>query len=75
MAERISIDVVCTDGRMFTIGSTVGSKVVDFKNLLYCITRIPAKEHRLIYRGMILEDDKTLDSYGIQYNLIIFILN
>ncbi|GJS38679.1 ubiquitin domain-containing protein DSK2b-like protein [Tanacetum coccineum] len=66
MEEMISIDVICSNGNMFSVGSSLGSKVVEFKEELAQISYIPANEFRLIYRGKTLEDDRTLASYGIQ---------
>ncbi|GJW46320.1 ubiquitin domain-containing protein DSK2a-like protein [Tanacetum coccineum] len=65
--EMIMIDIICADRNMFSVTSSVGAKVVDFKELLTQISGIPANEQRLIYRGMTLEDDdRTLDSYGLK---------
>ncbi|GKA12182.1 ubiquitin domain-containing protein DSK2a-like protein [Tanacetum coccineum] len=64
--EMIMIDMICSNGNMFSVRSSVGSKVVDFKKLLAEISRIPPNEQRLIYRGKTLEDDRTLDSYGLK---------
>lgn len=59
------VDIVCSNGDMFSVGSSVGSKVVDFKDLLAQISYIPATKQRLSHKGMILEDDQTLYRYGI----------
>ncbi|GJS71198.1 ubiquitin domain-containing protein DSK2a-like protein [Tanacetum coccineum] len=66
MGKMIMIDMICSNGNMFSVRSSVGSKVVDFKKLLAEISRIPPNEQRLIYRGKTLEDDRTLDSYGLK---------
>ncbi|GKE21996.1 ubiquitin domain-containing protein DSK2a-like protein, partial [Tanacetum coccineum] len=66
--EVNALDDVDSDAEpdMFSVRSSVGSKVVDFKELLAEIYYVPANEQRLIYRGKTLEDDRTLDSYGLK---------
>ena len=63
--EMIMIEIVCENGDIFSVASSVRSKVVDFKNLLARITSLPAKNQRLSYKGIVLEDGQTLCSYGI----------
>ncbi|PWA49126.1 ubiquitin family protein [Artemisia annua] len=49
-----------------TLNNNAVSKVVEFKDLLVRKSEIPAIKQKLIYRGIALEDDQTLDSYGLQ---------
>ncbi|GJW46803.1 ubiquitin family protein [Tanacetum coccineum] len=62
----IIIDVIYTSEKMVSIGTSLGLKVVEFKEELAQIYNIPANEFRLIYNGKTLEDDRTLASYGIK---------
>nr|GEW75615.1 short-chain dehydrogenase TIC 32, chloroplastic [Tanacetum cinerariifolium] len=66
MEEMIMIDIICSNGDMLWVRTSVGSKVVEFKDLLAQISRIPANAQSLIYRGKILKDDRSLYSYGLQ---------
>ena len=68
MMGEIDINIICSNGVMFPVTlnkNAVSSKVVEFKDLLVRISEIPAINQKLIYRGMVLEDDRTLDSYGM----------
>ncbi|PWA98145.1 hypothetical protein CTI12_AA004380 [Artemisia annua] len=64
--EEIIINIICSNKDMYSVCSSVGSKVVDFKDLLAQISCISSYKHMLIYRGMTLEDHRTLGSYGLQ---------
>lgn len=64
--EMIMIEIVCSNGDIFSVGTSVRSKVADFKNLLARFTSLPAINQRLTYKGIILEDHQTLCSYGLQ---------
>ncbi|GJT77899.1 ubiquitin domain-containing protein DSK2a-like protein [Tanacetum coccineum] len=64
--EMIMINIISSDRYMYSVRSSVRSKVGEFKDLLAQISRISSKYQRLLYRGEILKDDRTLDSYGLQ---------
>ena len=60
------INIICSNGDMLPVSlHTAASKVVEFKDLLAKIFFIPSNKQKLVYRGIPLEDDQTLDSYGI----------
>nr|GEW37935.1 hypothetical protein [Tanacetum cinerariifolium] len=63
---EINLNIRCSNGNKFSVRSSVGSSVVDFKDLLAQNCDVPANQQRLIYKGRILKDDQTLDSYGLQ---------
>lgn len=65
--EAVPINVRCSNGSKFSVRSTLGSTVADFKGVLAQNCDVPADQQRLIYKGRILKDDQTLDSYGKCY--------
>ncbi|GKE84779.1 ubiquitin domain-containing protein DSK2a-like protein [Tanacetum coccineum] len=62
---EINLNIRCSNGNKFSIRSSVRSSVVDFKDLLAQNCDVPANQQRLIYKGRILKDDQTLDSYDV----------
>ncbi|KAL8228913.1 hypothetical protein R6Q57_013813 [Mikania cordata] len=63
---EINLNIRCSNGNKFSVRSSLGSTVVVFKDLLARNCDVPANQQRLIYKGRILKDDQTLDSYGLQ---------
>ncbi|KAK1437834.1 hypothetical protein QVD17_03634 [Tagetes erecta] len=63
---EINLNIRCSNGNKFSVRATLRSTVVDFKDLLALNCDVPANQQRLIYKGRILKDDQTLDSYGLQ---------
>ncbi|OMO92019.1 hypothetical protein COLO4_17934 [Corchorus olitorius] len=68
--EGVTINIRCSNGTKFTVRSSLESTVGSFKALLAQNCDIPADQQRLIYKGRILKDDQTLQSYDK-----IFLLN
>eukprot|EP00249_Psilotum_nudum_P017662 c26431_g1_i2 orf=425-2047(+) len=60
------VHVRCTNGSKFSVEVDLGSTVEAFKVLVAEKSCIPAEQQRLIYKGRILKDDHSLDSYGLQ---------
>jgi len=66
MSEAISIQVVSTSGGpRVTVSISPDATVLEFKHELHKLTDVPLEEQRLIYRGRILKDEDTLQSYGV----------
>ncbi|KAF5764347.1 putative Ubiquitin-like domain, Heat shock chaperonin-binding, UBA-like superfamily, ubiquilin [Helianthus annuus] len=63
---EINLNIRCSNGNKFSVRSTLRSTVSAFKDLLAHNCDVPANQQRLIYKGRILKDDQTLDSYGLQ---------
>lgn len=61
-----ALNIRCSNGNKFSVRASLGSTVVAFKDLLAQNCDVPANQQRLIYKGRILKDDQTLDSYGLQ---------
>lgn len=64
--DEVILNVRCSNGSKFSVRTSLGSSVVAFKGLLAQNCDVPADQQRLIYKGRILKDDHTLDSYGLQ---------
>ncbi|KAL5789008.1 hypothetical protein ACOSP7_005957 [Xanthoceras sorbifolium] len=64
--EGVAINIRCSNGTKFTVRTSLESTVEAFKAVLAQSCEIPADQQRLIYKGRILKDDQTLQSYGLQ---------
>ncbi|TYJ40733.1 hypothetical protein E1A91_A04G161500v1 [Gossypium mustelinum] len=64
--EGVTVNIRCSNGTKFTARTNLESTVGSFKALLAENCDIPADQQRLIYKGRILKDDQTLQSYGLQ---------
>ncbi|GMJ00642.1 hypothetical protein like AT2G17200 [Hibiscus trionum] len=64
--EGVMVNVRCSNGTKFTVRTKLNSTVGVFKVVLAQNCDIPADQQRLIYKGRILKDDQTLQSYGLQ---------
>ncbi|XP_012458110.1 ubiquitin domain-containing protein DSK2a [Gossypium raimondii] len=64
--EGVTVNIRCSNGTKFTVRTNLESTVGSFKALLAQNCDIPADQQRLIYKGRILKDDQTLQSYGLQ---------
>lgn len=62
--EEINLNIRCSNGNKFSVRATLRSTVAVFKDLLAQNCDVPANQQRLIYKGRILKDDQTLDTYG-----------
>ncbi|KVH96044.1 Heat shock chaperonin-binding [Cynara cardunculus var. scolymus] len=63
---EIALNIRCSNGNKFSVRTSLRSTVVAFKDVLAQNCDVPANQQRLIYKGRILKDDQTLDSYGLQ---------
>ncbi|KAL8142566.1 hypothetical protein V2J09_015598 [Rumex salicifolius] len=64
--ELATVNVRCSNGSKFAVQTALDSTVGMFKSLLAQKCDVPADQQRLIYKGRILKDDQTLESYGLQ---------
>ncbi|GMP26954.1 hypothetical protein CsSME_00003170 [Camellia sinensis var. sinensis] len=62
----VTIHIRCSNGSKFSVQITLVSTVGSFKSVLAHNCDIPAEHQRLIYKGRILKDDQTLQSYGLE---------
>lgn len=63
-SEGPNINIRCSNGSKFSIQIGLDSTVRLFKDMIAQKCEIPAEQQRLIYKGRILKDDQTLQSYG-----------
>ena len=61
----VTVHVRCSNGSKFSVQISLESTVRAFKAVLSQNCDIPAEQQRLIYKGRILKEDQTLESYGI----------
>ncbi|KAL9328292.1 hypothetical protein ACSQ67_003295 [Phaseolus vulgaris] len=61
----VNINIRCSNGSKFSVQISLDSLVRSFKDVVARNCDIPADQQRLIYKGRILKDDQTLQSYGI----------
>ncbi|PQQ04441.1 ubiquitin domain-containing protein DSK2a isoform X2 [Prunus yedoensis var. nudiflora] len=63
---KVNVNVRCSNGSKFTVQISLESTVGSFKEVLSPKCDIPAEQQRLIYKGRILKDDQTVQSYGLE---------
>ncbi|PSS29956.1 Ubiquitin domain-containing protein [Actinidia chinensis var. chinensis] len=62
----VPVHIRCSNGSKFSVQISLDSAVGSFKSVLAENSDIPADQQRLIYKGRILKDDQTLESYGLE---------
>ncbi|XP_057492530.1 ubiquitin domain-containing protein DSK2b-like isoform X2 [Actinidia eriantha] len=62
----VPVHIRCSNGSKFSVQISLDSTVGSFKSVLAENSDIPADQQRLIYKGRILKDDQTLESYGLE---------
>lgn len=65
--DGIIVHIRCSNGSKFSVRTSLESTVGAFKGLLAQNCDVPSDQQRLIYKGRILKDDQTLDSYGSSF--------
>lgn len=59
-----TVHVRCSNGNKFSLEVDLSITVRALKVMLAERSEIPADQQRLIYKGRVLKDDNSLDSYG-----------
>lgn len=62
----VTVNVRCSNGSKFSVQVKLDETVGSFKVVLAQNCDVPAEQQRLIYKGRILKDDQTLESYGLE---------
>ncbi|BBM99682.1 ubiquilin [Marchantia polymorpha subsp. ruderalis] len=63
-----TVHVRCSNGNKFSLEVDLSITVRALKVMLAERSEIPADQQRLIYKGRVLKDDNSLDSYGLQHD-------
>ncbi|KAL6011933.1 Ubiquitin domain-containing protein DSK2a [Asimina triloba] len=61
----VTVHVRCSNGSKFSVQTGLDITVGAFKVVLAGNCEVPAEQQRLIYKGRILKDEQTLESYVI----------
>ncbi|CAK7355529.1 unnamed protein product [Dovyalis caffra] len=64
--DGVNVNIRCSNGSKFTVKISLSSTVDSFKQLIANQCDVPSNQQRLIYKGRILKDDQTLQSYGLE---------
>jgi ubiquilin len=64
--DGVKINIRCSNGSKFSVQISLDSTVGSFKDVVAQNCDISADQQRLIYKGRILKDDQTLQSYGLE---------
>ncbi|GKV44189.1 hypothetical protein SLEP1_g51393 [Rubroshorea leprosula] len=64
--DAVTVNIRCSSGSKFSVKISLDSSVESFKAVLAQNCDVPASQQRLIYKGRILKDDQTLQSYGLE---------
>ncbi|KAL8158858.1 hypothetical protein V2J09_000395 [Rumex salicifolius] len=64
--ELATVHIRCSNGSKFSVQTALDSTVGSFKVLLAQNCDLSTDQQRLIYKGRILKDDQSLESYGLQ---------
>lgn len=60
------INIKCTNGDKFVVDAELEQTVADLKSQIEGQITVPSDQQRLIYKGHVLQDGRTLSSYSIE---------
>nr|XP_018684704.1 PREDICTED: ubiquitin domain-containing protein DSK2a isoform X5 [Musa acuminata subsp. malaccensis] len=63
-SDTVTLQVRCSNGSRFSVEAAIDSTVGTLKAALVEKCDVPAEQQRLIYKGRILKDEQTLQSYA-----------
>ncbi|KAF6157802.1 hypothetical protein GIB67_038270 [Kingdonia uniflora] len=66
VSNGVTINIRFSNSSKFAVKVNLDFTVEAFKAVLAENCEVPAEQQRLIYKGRILKDDQTLESYGLQ---------
>nr|XP_009408183.1 PREDICTED: ubiquitin domain-containing protein DSK2a isoform X2 [Musa acuminata subsp. malaccensis] len=73
-SDTVTLQVRCSNGSRFSVEAAIDSTVGTLKAALVEKCDVPAEQQRLIYKGRILKDEQTLQSYGLASNHTIHLI-
>ena len=62
----MNINIKCTNGEKYNVNSELSSSILDVKEKIFTLSNIPTLQQRLIFKGNVLKDERTLESYNIE---------
>ncbi|KAH7443767.1 hypothetical protein KP509_02G050100 [Ceratopteris richardii] len=65
--DKVTVQIRCTSGSKFSVQVSLETTIAAFKPLLVEGSGVAADQQRLIYKGRVLKDENTLESYGVQH--------
>ncbi|KAI5065034.1 hypothetical protein GOP47_0019729 [Adiantum capillus-veneris] len=66
--EKATVHIRCTSGSKFSVEVSLDTTIGAFKPLLVEGSGVAADQQRLIYKGRVLKEECTLESYGVQHD-------
>lgn len=60
------LNIKCTNGDKFSVQASPDTLIQDLRSIIEEKHAVPADQQRLIFKGHVLKDEKTLGSYGVQ---------
>ncbi|CAH1434765.1 unnamed protein product [Lactuca virosa] len=65
-SDDVTINIWCSGGIKFVVQVSLDSSVESFKSVIAKNCDVPAEQQRLVYKGRLLKDDRTLRSYDLE---------
>ncbi|KAL7610803.1 hypothetical protein Lser_V15G12214 [Lactuca serriola] len=65
-SDDVTINIWCSGGIKFVVQVSLDSSVESFKSVIAKSCDVPAEQQRLVYKGRLLKDDRTLRSYDLE---------
>ena len=62
--STIKLTIRCPNGSKYQVETEPEHTIAEFKKAIEKETEIPAEEQRVIYKGRVLKDHATVESYG-----------
>lgn len=63
----VTVHIRCSSGSKISVQTCLNATVGAFKAVVAGSCDVPEEQQRLIYKGRILKDDQTLESYGMPF--------
>lgn len=59
-----TINIKCTNNEKFSVSIDASSTILQLKEAVETTSSVPVLQQRLIYKGHVLKDVRTIESYG-----------
>ena len=71
----VTVHIRCSNGSKFSLQTPLDITIGAFKVVVAGNCDVPAEQQRLIYKGRVLKDEQTLQSYGGFLFLIFYLIS